>query len=406
MRDITELKQAEEKMAGLYAQVQSALQETQQSQLLLRSIIDATPDWIFIKDQEHRYRLANQGYAKALHLSPDDFIGKNDLELGFPEELVKGNPDKGIRGFWTDDRQVLDSGEPLVNPSDPATIDGQVHIFHTIKTPLRDADGHIWGVLAFARDTTEREQLLTETGAQAQRMALLNELGAQLSQTSSVDEVFKVANLKTNQIMKADRASIALLNPAGDTFKVLALDGIKGAVPVGAQMPVEGTAVGLAIREKRMIVLGNLETSQFLDTRRLGEQGVRSTMNAPLVVGGQTIGTLNVASKWPDAYSSADENLLLQIASLLSSAIESRRLLEAAQQRAEQEHLVRTITEKVRRGASREAILQTTLQELSRTLGASKAFVRLGSQARLISQGDTTTSNQETLPDQIKGVSR
>lgn len=157
VRDITEREQL--------------LLETQQSQTLLYSIINATPDWIFIKDQEHRYRLVNQSYADALHLDPEGFIGKNDLELGFPEELVKGNPEKGIRGFWTDDRQVLESGEPLINPYDPATVDNEMHIFHTIKTPLRDAEGRVESVLAFARDVTERERLLAEV----QRLAIIVE---------------------------------------------------------------------------------------------------------------------------------------------------------------------------------------------------------------------------------------
>ncbi|MCZ7547257.1 MAG: PAS domain-containing protein [Anaerolineae bacterium] len=61
---------------------------------LLRSVLDATPDWIFVKDQAFRYTLVNQGYADALHMRPDDVIGKDDLELGFPEELVFGNPEK------------------------------------------------------------------------------------------------------------------------------------------------------------------------------------------------------------------------------------------------------------------------------------------------------------------------
>ncbi len=163
-QDITEHRGAE-------AERERLLAETQQSQQLLRTIIDATPDWIFIKDQEYRYRLVNQSYADALHLKPEDFIGKNDLELGFPEELVKGNPERGIRGFWTDDRQVLESGEPLVNPYDPATIDDEMHIFHTIKTPLRDAEGQVESVLAFARDVTERERLLAEV----QRLAVIVE---------------------------------------------------------------------------------------------------------------------------------------------------------------------------------------------------------------------------------------
>ncbi|MBI5950731.1 MAG: PAS domain S-box protein [Chloroflexi bacterium] len=143
-QDITERKQAE-----------AALQRSEQ---LMRTVIDSTPDWIFIKDQDHRYQLANKGYADALHIAPEDFIGKNDLDLGFPEELVKGNPEKGIRGFWTDDRLVMDNNETQVYPDDPATIDGVVHSFHTIKIPLRDSDGNAWGVLAFARDITERKQ--------------------------------------------------------------------------------------------------------------------------------------------------------------------------------------------------------------------------------------------------------
>ncbi|MBI5297406.1 MAG: PAS domain S-box protein [Chloroflexi bacterium] len=143
-QDITERKQAE-----------AALQRSEQ---LMRTVIDSTPDWIFIKDQDHRYQLANKGYADALHIASENFIGKNDLDLGFPEELVKGNPEKGIRGFWTDDRLVMDKNETQIYPDDPATIDGVVHNFHTIKIPLQNPDGKVWGVLAFARDITERKQ--------------------------------------------------------------------------------------------------------------------------------------------------------------------------------------------------------------------------------------------------------
>jgi PAS domain S-box-containing protein len=166
---VKELQQLRQRVAELEHERQQAAQ-AQASEHMLRSIIDATPDWIFIKDQEHRYRLVNQGYANALHLQPDDFIGKNDLDLGFPEELVKGDPAKGIKGFWADDRQVMDSGEPLVIPQDLVTIDDELRVFHTIKTPLRDAQGEVWGALAFARDVTEREKLLTEVQASEQRL--------------------------------------------------------------------------------------------------------------------------------------------------------------------------------------------------------------------------------------------
>jgi PAS domain S-box-containing protein len=146
--DITERKQIEIEREHL-------LDEVQHSQKLLRSVIDTTPDWIFIKDCEHRYLMVNQGYANALHINAEDFIGKNDLELGFPEEFVKGSPVKGIRGFWSDDHLVIDRGQMQVYPNDPATVDGVEHTFHTVKSPLKNASGQVWGVLAFARDITE-----------------------------------------------------------------------------------------------------------------------------------------------------------------------------------------------------------------------------------------------------------
>ncbi|MEW5961188.1 MAG: PAS domain-containing protein, partial [Chloroflexota bacterium] len=194
----------------LFEQTQAALAEARQSQALLRMIIDATPDWIFIKDGEHRYRLVNQGYATALHLTPDDFIGKNDLDLGFPEELVKGNPEKSIRGFWADDRLVLETGETQVYPNDPATIDGEIHVFHTIKAPLRDAEGKIWGVMAFARDITEREQLLADVGRRARREQTIREITEKMRSASSLQELVKTTARELGQRLAAGHALIEL----------------------------------------------------------------------------------------------------------------------------------------------------------------------------------------------------
>ncbi|MBW3586997.1 MAG: PAS domain-containing protein, partial [Cyanobacteria bacterium 0813] len=88
----------------------------------------------------------------------EEIIGKLDVELGFPEDLVFGNSAKNIRGFRTDDSAVM-AGEIIHNPCDPATVaDGSVHIFDTQKVPLRDVEGNVFAVLAFARDITDRHE--------------------------------------------------------------------------------------------------------------------------------------------------------------------------------------------------------------------------------------------------------
>lgn len=136
-----------------------ASRKLEESERLLKSVINATPDWIFIKDIHFRYLFVNDGFASAQSLKPDDFYGKTDLEIGFDKELVFGNKDKGIRGFRTDDREVL-KGNTISNPYDPATFsDGSLHVFDTYKTPLYDADGKVYALLGIGRDVTERQEL-------------------------------------------------------------------------------------------------------------------------------------------------------------------------------------------------------------------------------------------------------
>ncbi|MEG4228892.1 PAS domain-containing protein [Microcoleus sp. N9_B2] len=142
----------------LELELQVALAQTERSKELLRTVIDKTSDWIFAKDKKFRYIFANQSLAQAIGKTVEEILGKSDLELGFSEELVFGNPAKNIRGFRADDSAVL-AGETIHNPCEQAIIaDGLVHIFDTQKVPLRDAEGNVFAMLAFAHDITERHE--------------------------------------------------------------------------------------------------------------------------------------------------------------------------------------------------------------------------------------------------------
>src|SRR5207248_9492840 len=70
---------------------------------ILQAVMEATPAAIFVKDLEGRYVLVNEAAARFLGKSPDEIIGRNDLEL-YPEE--------DARQFIEDDRKVLASGQP------------------------------------------------------------------------------------------------------------------------------------------------------------------------------------------------------------------------------------------------------------------------------------------------------
>jgi PAS domain S-box-containing protein len=129
---------------------------------LLRMVLDNSPDWIFVKDHNFRCILANRSYAEANQKTVEDLLGKDDLEAGFAEELVFGNPETGIRGFRHDDQAAL-AGEMVQIPAEPAmTQDGIVRTFETQKIPLRNAQGDIFAVLGIARDISEQVRVEDE----------------------------------------------------------------------------------------------------------------------------------------------------------------------------------------------------------------------------------------------------
>ncbi|QEC41308.1 response regulator [Pseudobacter ginsenosidimutans] len=144
-RDITDRKKYED--------------EVKQNKELLRTVIDSTPDWIFIKDNDFKFRLVNQGFANALNKLPEDFIGKTDIEVGFPEEAVMGNKEKGIHGFHEDDAQVLQTGKSKMVIEESYILNGRRITMSVVKVPVLDADKkRVTGILGYAHDISELKE--------------------------------------------------------------------------------------------------------------------------------------------------------------------------------------------------------------------------------------------------------
>jgi PAS domain S-box-containing protein len=188
----------------------AVLAEVKQSQEMLETVINATPDWIFIKDREHRYRLANQAYADSMKITPKEFIGKNDLEIGFPEDIVRGNPEKGIRGFWPDDREVMESGQTKIIEVEPAVIDGRPVYLSTVKVPLRDRENNVWGVLGYVRDITEREQLLAQVEQRARREQAIRQITEKMRAAASLEQLVKTTAQELGERLSAGHAVVVL----------------------------------------------------------------------------------------------------------------------------------------------------------------------------------------------------
>lgn len=117
----------------------------------LRTMIDQVPDYLYIKDKDCRFVIANRAVAADLgHGDPNMLIGKSDLEL---------HPMPLARRYYEDDLSVIRDGRSLIDHEEYVVRpDGSQIWLSTSKLPLRGPDGSIIGLVCSARDITERRR--------------------------------------------------------------------------------------------------------------------------------------------------------------------------------------------------------------------------------------------------------
>jgi PAS domain S-box-containing protein len=134
--DITEQRRVREELA--------------EERNLLRMLIDALPDAIYLKDAAGRFVICNTANARLQGFeAPDDLVGKSAFDVDPPELAER---------YAAADRQVMESGVPIVDLEEPiADATGELRWFSTTKVPRRDAEGNVVGIVGISRDITDRK---------------------------------------------------------------------------------------------------------------------------------------------------------------------------------------------------------------------------------------------------------
>ena len=224
------------------------------------------------------------------------------------------------------------------------------------------------------RLTEQTQQALAQTQDQAQRLGLLNEISAEMSNVDTLNQVFDIIFARIPNLLNVDRVSLAMLQPDGETLEIIGHEGGIVDQTVGTKFPLAGTPMAKVLHENRIITSNQPSPDNV----------IKSSMIAPIFSAGKAIGTLNIGSKRVNGLTDKEEALLQQLATMLSSVIENKQLLAAAQARAERERQVRTITDRIRRGVDREAILNIAQKEISQLIGATQSTAQLGTKAQLL----------------------
>ncbi|MDX1995458.1 MAG: ATP-binding protein [bacterium] len=144
---------------------------------MLRTIIDAVPDFIFVKDMHARFTLVNRASWQDLHQfkGEQDFIGRTDFDF-CPPQLAER--------YRRDDLYVMQTGQSIYNKEEPGASLSDERTLLTTKVPLHDHRGEIIGVVGITRDVTEikaAEQQHTALMVERERINTLRELLSSLS---------------------------------------------------------------------------------------------------------------------------------------------------------------------------------------------------------------------------------
>jgi PAS domain S-box-containing protein len=134
-RDITERKQAEEKIRDSYN--------------LLNVINEGIIDAIFLKDVCGRYLLINPSGASIIGKTIEEVIGRDDTALFTPDTARK---------IMENDRDIINSGEARTYEEYLVSEDGISRTYLTTKGAYRNYEGKVMGIIGIARDVTDRKK--------------------------------------------------------------------------------------------------------------------------------------------------------------------------------------------------------------------------------------------------------
>jgi diguanylate cyclase (GGDEF)-like protein/PAS domain S-box-containing protein len=142
IEDISERKRAEDAL--------------RQERMMLRTVVDAIPDRLYVKDVEGRYILQNAANLKVRGIDQlENIVGKTVFDIFPPQQA---------RRIQEEDQNIINTGEPLIEREGRTHFGtggepgGETRWHLTSKIPLRDATGKIYGLVGVNRDITERKQ--------------------------------------------------------------------------------------------------------------------------------------------------------------------------------------------------------------------------------------------------------
>ena len=171
------------------------------------------------------------------------------------------------------------------------------------------------------------EAYQTQLARERDRLRVLLEVNNLLVTSLELPELFRGIVSTLQRVIHHDYTSLALLDPATGLLKIHALDfpGRQGLLKPEMIIPRDASPAGRAIAENRTLIARGSELDQYRSevVRLLRAEGLLTICCIPLTNRGRAFGTLNLASRRPDAFSDGDIEIVQQVTAQVAIAVEN-----------------------------------------------------------------------------------
>jgi len=305
------LRRNEEKLAR--EKTEKALEE---SERLLRMVIEAMPMGVWLCDTEGRITMSNT-VGKELWGTPRS----SGIEAFKDRRGWRFDTGKPIKSHQWGLSRAMRTGKAVLNEEVLIeSFDGERKIILNSALPVRTSDGHVVAGLAIHQDITERKT--------AEKLNQgLTEIDKIIYSTLDFDEIMQRAVTEAAKVVDCETTAISLRKQGA--WIVSYVHGFPKEI-IGSRMnDDEELHAQLAIKEKNPVVITDAFNDERVNRQHMQKWDIRSVMVAPLLVKGEAIGALFFNShKTPFNFLKVHEDFASKLAASLSLSLENARLFK------------------------------------------------------------------------------